>query len=76
MILFSDKVQAPYRVIESWTTQPSLFGSAKTAPFSTEFRDPLEPFKRKFIKMTLIELYPSFPKLFEICKSDKLWQNA
>ena len=44
----------------------SLLGTAKIAPFSTEFRDPLEPFKKKFIKMTLIELYLSFLKLSEI----------
>ena len=54
----------------------SLSGNAKSASFSTEYGDPLEPFKKKTIKMTLIELYLSFPKLFEFSKSDKIWQNA
>ena len=77
MILFHGKVLAPYRKIELLETLAVLFwDSAKIAPFSTEFCDPLEPFKNKFIKMTLIELYPSFPKLFEICKLDKLMKNA
>ena len=50
MILFHGKVLAPYRKIELLETLAVLFwDSAKIAPFSTEFCDPLEPFKKKII---------------------------
>ena len=74
---FRSKMLALYRKIELLELFTLLFwGNAKIGPFSTEFRDPLDPFQKKIIQMTLIEFYPSFPKLFEISKSDKLQQNA
>ena len=40
---------ALYCEIEIPAIYSSLSGSAKIAPFSSEFRDPLESFKKKFI---------------------------
>ena len=40
---------ALYCEIEIPAIYSSLSGNAKIAPFSSEFRDPLEAFKKKFI---------------------------